>query len=126
MATALGEQLIRSLVDGDFTSAQTLVANSIEFKGLTPYGLFEADNSDDAFAILQEWFTPAESVESLVTGSIFDRQKMNYVVACRNPENNTEFIFEQGAFYDVSEGKITHLHLVCSGDRSPSVNLTSL
>ncbi len=126
MNTPLGEQFIRSLVSGDFTSAETLVAKNIEFKGLTPYGLFEADNADDAFVILRQWFTPGETIESLETGAFLGRQKMNYVVACRNPENNAQFVFEQSAFYDIADGRVTHLHLVCSGDRSVNTPLATL
>lgn len=45
-----------------------------------------------------------------------DRHGVGYRIRWTSPDG-AAFGFHQQAFYDVAGGRITHLQLVCSGDR---------
>ncbi len=110
-----GERLIRAAATNDFETVAALLAPDVEFRGLTPRKLFEADGREAFVAVLQEWFEPAEALESIEPGVVVDRPSVRYRV--RIIDGGEQFAFEQNAYYDVTDGLISRFHLVCSGDR---------
>ena len=115
MQDRLGERLIRAAAANDFDGAAALLAADVEFRGLTPARLFEADGRDAFIDVLEQWFVPAQEVEAVDTGVVVDRPSVRYRV--RLDEDGQQFVFEQNAYYDIADGQITRFHLVCSGDR---------
>ncbi len=114
---APGAQLIEALTTRDFDRARSLLAPDIEFKAYTPTKhFFELSGADAVMTLLREWYDAESVIEGIETERIVDRQRVGYRIRWTSPEG-AAFVFEQQAFYDVAEGRITQLQLVCSGDR---------
>ncbi len=112
-----GAQLIEALVARDFDRAESLLAPGIEFKGYTPTkGFFELTGSEAVMSLYHEWYEADSVIEGLDTEEIVDRHRVGYRIRWTDPDG-AAYVFEQQAFYDIADGKITHLQLVCSGDR---------
>ena len=116
MTNSLGEQLIQAAAAKDFARAGTLLAADIEFRALTPKKLLEANGKEQVLKILDDWYSPVDAIESLDSDTIVDRPGMRYRIRWSSEQEGT-FIFEQQAYYDVSDDRISRIHLVCSGDR---------
>jgi hypothetical protein len=115
---APGAQLIEALVARDFDRAESLLAPGIEFKAHTPTkGFFELSGSDAVMTLFHEWYEADSVLEGIDTEKVVDRQRVGYRIRWTSPDGSA-FVFAQQAFYDVAGGRITHMQLVCSGDRS--------
>lgn len=116
-SSSLGAQLIEALVSRDFDRAESLLAPGIEFKAYTPTkGFFELTGADAVMTLFHEWYEADSAIEVIDTEQVVDRHRVGYRIRWASPEG-TVFVFAQQAFYDVTDGRITHLQLVCSGDR---------
>lgn len=117
--TPLGEQLVRALVASDLTAVRPLFAPEIDFGALMPKRLFEATGDDAVVAIFEEWYpnpVVIEAIEALESAAIADRRRVGFRIRWSDPTEGT-FVNEQQAYHDVTDGKISWLRLVCSGDR---------
>ena len=113
----VGARLIESLANGDFSQARSLLAPNIQFKAYTPTkGVFELFGEDAVMALYLEWYEAESVAEAIETERVVDRNRVGYRIRWKDAENKT-FVFQQQAYYDVTDGLITHLQLVCSGDR---------
>lgn len=116
MTEALGERLIRAAAAKDFLGAGSLLAPDVEFRALTPQKLFEAHSREAVLGVLEDWYSPADAIEALEADNVVDRPGVRYRIRWSSDEEG-RFVFEQQAYYDVADGQITRIHLVCSGDR---------
>lgn len=116
MDISLGEQLVRALTAQQYHKVGRLFAEKLDFRGVTPYGAFEAKNVDELCEIFKKWYAFAEHVDFVENSEFYGKHKINYVVKNRISSNDI-FFFEQTGFYEVSEDTISSMHLVCSGDR---------
>ena len=116
MSDSPGESLIRAAASQDFARARSLLAAGVEFRALTPMKLFEADGSEETLRILEEWYSPVDAVEALESDMVGGRPSVRYRIRWSS-EDEGAFVFEQQAYYDVSDGLISRIHIVCSGDR---------
>lgn len=114
----LGAELIAAVVAHDFDRARSLLADTVELKGYTPSkGYFELQGAEAVMKLLAEWYEPADqSLEAIETGQVPGRHRVGYRVRWSTPEMGAH-VFEQQAYYDVADGRISGLQLVCSGDR---------
>ena len=119
MTDNLGEKLITAAASQDFAGAAALLAPDVEFRALTPGRLFEAAGPEEVREILEQWYSPVEAIEALESGTVVDRPAVRYRVRWSSPQDET-FVFEQQAYYDVADGRIGRIHIVCSGDRPVS------
>lgn len=112
-----GEQLVRALVDGRFEDAEALLDADVDFVGLVPSRTREGAGREATMEILRRWFDPADRPALVSVGAgdpVLDRRHVRYRL--RNVMDGTEHLFEQQAYYDVSEtGRITWMRVVCSG-----------
>jgi SnoaL-like protein len=116
-AMAPGGRFIEALVEHDFDGAQALLGDDVEFKAYTPTkGFFELKGAADVMTLMHEWYDPRSSIEALETDRMVDRHRVSYRIRWQDPAG-AGFIFEQHAFYDLVDGRISQLQLVCSGDR---------
>jgi SnoaL-like protein len=116
-AMAPGGRFIAALAGHDFNGAQALLADDIDFKGYTPSkAFFELKGARDVMALMHEWYDPPSAIEMLETDRVVDRHRVSYRIRWRDPAG-ASFVFEQHAFYDLVDGRISQLQLVCSGDR---------
>lgn len=117
-AQSLGYQFAVALAARDRAALLALLDDEVDFRGLTPRRFWEEHTSaalvDDV--ILGKWFEPhnvVERVEAVETGTVRDRCDLTYRFLVVKPAGR--FVIEQHAFFDVTQGKISWLRILCSG-----------
>lgn len=98
-----------------------LLAPDVDFKGLTPGRVWEATSAEGVASVFfDNWFEPSDTVEGLVdvtTGSdVADTHRVSYRLDLRNDAG--EQVAEQQAYFRTTDGRISHLRVLCSGFRS--------
>jgi hypothetical protein len=117
-----GAALIDALRRRDLDDVRDLLAPNIHVRGLLPGQTTEADDRDAALAMFAEGFVneAMERLDVVATDRIGDREFVAYRGQWSMPGHGTN-VFEQHAFYDTdSDGRISWMHLVCSGNHPVS------
>ncbi len=116
----LGEQFATSLARKDRDALVALLADSVDFRGMTPRRVWEGDSAaaviDDI--VLGSWFEPSdhiESLESYETCDIADCSRVGYRLLVRNDDGL--HLVEQQAYLTETDGRIGWLRIMCSGFR---------
>ena len=120
-ATTAGEELIRAVVAGDNERASQLLAPDVHFRALAPGSSPEADDRERVLVTLTSWFPPkdVDQLESVTNERVLDRSSVRYRVLWHD-DAGTQYVCEQQAYYDTTDGQISWLHLICSEDRPVS------
>jgi hypothetical protein len=117
--TTLGSQFATALAEKDFDRVRSLLHAEIDFRGMTPNRIWEADDPDTVITeILQQWFEPSDeilSLDALDTGEVADRQRVGYRFSVRNPDGL--HTVEQQAYLEERDGRIAWMRVLCSGFR---------
>jgi hypothetical protein len=114
----LGGRFAHALAAKDRDALLGLLADPIDFQGLTPGRHWETQDPRELVddILLGRWFEPADDIERLL--AVADRQHLSYRFALRNPDG--EFTVEQQAYY-LSQGEaISWMRVLCSGFRPTS------
>lgn len=116
-ALALGRAFAAALARRDFDEVATLLHPEIEFRALTPRRTWEPGTPDEVVATLRTWFGPADVEQVLAIDSdvIGDRLRVGYCF--RGTRDGAAFVIEQQAYYEVRDGRLSWVRLVCSGFR---------
>jgi hypothetical protein len=116
----LGELFATSLARKDRDALVALFADSVDFRGMTPSRVWEAESAtaviDDI--VLGCWFEPSdhiESLESVETSDIADRSRVGYRLLVRNDDGL--HLVEQQAYLAETDRRIGWLRIMCSGYR---------
>lgn len=117
---ALGRRFATALAAKDRAGLLDLVADDVDFAGLTPRRSWQAGTATDLVdsVLLGCWFEDSDHIEDvhdLRTGEVGGRSHLTYRFDVRNPDGR--FVVEQQAYYDTDDGKITWLRILCSGFR---------
>lgn len=115
---APGVQLLRALRDRDLDSVRALLAPDIHLRGLLPGPSMEADDHASALAVFSAGYVneAMEAIDVIGTHRVASRDYVAFRCRWRAPDGATK-VFEQHAFYDTDDaGRITWMHLVCSGN----------
>ena len=119
MAASLGEMFARALAAKDFDRIAALLHPEVDFRGMTPGRFWEAGTAVQAIdEILRSWFEDSDHIDELLqvdTSRVADRERVGYRLAVTNPDGN--FLVEQQAYYETSDGSITWMRVLCSGYR---------
>jgi hypothetical protein len=120
-ALSIGHRFVAALAVRDAPALLAMFGQEVDFRGLTPGRAWEAQTATAAVeeVILGQWFEPSdviEKVEAVETGTVGDRHRLGYRLLGTNSDGH--FIVEQQAFFDLSQGKITWMRVLCSGFRS--------
>ena len=121
MSRDVGEQFVAAIAAKDRDGLIGLLAESINFRGMTPRRFWEATTPLEVVdeIILGHWFEPTDTITEIVsitsTGQVGDTEHLAYRLRMENPDGS--FILEQQAYYTVDEGKIDWLRVMCSGTR---------
>ncbi len=102
----------------DWDAVAALLADDVDFRGMTPGRIWEAGTPDDVVAILGQWFEPSDDVEgvdSVETDAFADRQRSGYRLRVRSPQGL--HLVEQQAYLGERDGRIAWARVVCSGFR---------
>jgi hypothetical protein len=118
-ATGLGAAFVRALADRDSARLRELMHPEIDFRGMTPSRDWQAADPDAVLTILfGHWFEDKDeidSVESVESDTIVDRERIGYRFGVRNPDGS--FLVEQQAYLSSRDGRIDWMRVVCSGFR---------
>lgn len=119
MGTTLGEEFAKALAAKDFDRIATLLHPQVDFRGMTPGRSWEASSPQQVVdGVLRFWFEEHDRIDELLsieTGRLSDRDRVGYRFAVSNKDG--KFITEQQAYYDVKDGAITWMRVLCSGWR---------
>jgi hypothetical protein len=96
-----------------------VLADDVDFRGLTPNRAWEASGADAVVEIiLGSWFELKDELDELLevrTDRVSDRQSVAYRIRGHNPDG--PFVVEQNAFLAERDGRIEWLRVLCSGFR---------
>jgi len=119
MTETLGARLARAIADKDEAAVRSLLADDVDFKGLTPGRVWEGTGPDEVVQTLfGAWFEPADTIERVVEvaerSDVADTSHVCYRFDLATPGG--AFVAEQQAYYRGQE-TIDHLRIMCSGFR---------
>ncbi len=117
----IGEDFARAVAAKDTGAFDRLLAADVDFKGITPGRFWEGIGPSGVAAVFfDNWFEPSDTIEALVdvrTGDdVADTQHVSYRLNLVNDAG--EHVAEQQAYFRTTDGRISHLRVMCSGFRS--------
>jgi hypothetical protein len=117
--TSLGRRFAEAIGAKDRVGLGDLLADEIDFKGLTPRKFWEAGNPDEvAEIVFGTWFEDEDRIlEVHVTDGepVEDTEQVTYRFAIENPDG--PHTVEQTVYYRGDGDRIDYLRVVCSGYR---------
>ena len=119
---ATAEEFVVALSDRDAPRLESCLHPEVRMRALVPSGFQELEGSSAVVAKLNSWFAEAESIQVLEKKlyRVADRLHVRYSFRERYSDGETEII-EQDAYFDLREGSIVAINLLCSGHR-PELN----
>ena len=119
MAETLGTRFARAVAAKDRDALRELLADDVDFKGLTPGRTWEATGPDEVLeVVLGSWFEDSDTIERVVEvadgDDVADTAHVSYRFDLLNPDGS--WVAEQQAYYR-GEETIEHLRIMCSGFR---------
>lgn len=101
----------------DWDGLRALVADGVDFRGMTPGRIWEGGSPDEVVEVLGQWFEPTDAVESveLVETDVFaDRQTAHYRLLVRNADGL--HVVDQTAYLGGDE-QVAWARVMCAGFR---------
>jgi hypothetical protein len=119
MTDTLGTRLAHAIAAKDETALRGLLADDVDFKGLTPGRVWEGTGPEDVIETLfGSWFEDSDRIERLVDvadgDDVADTARVSYRLDLTNADG--AFVAEQQVYYR-GEATIEHLRIMCSGFR---------
>jgi hypothetical protein len=140
----LGTRFVEALVQGDFDAMRSALHPEVRFRGLSPHKFLKASRSDPIGGVIRAyrlWFYEGEGgdfegdhPEELLSCSVAafgdgGRFKLSYRIRSKSREmaqffrgsgygnvlNDADWVVEQEAYYDVVDGKIAWMIVLCGG-----------
>jgi hypothetical protein len=115
----LGHRFAAAVAAKDGASLRALLADPIDFRGLTPNAVWAGDDVQSTVEIVFEhWFEPSDHIERLLdvsTSHVADRRHVRYLLEVSNDAGR--HLVEQQAYYTVTDGRISWMRVLCSGFR---------
>ena len=115
----LGTRLAHAIAAKDEAALRGLLADDVDFKGLTPGRVWEGTGPDDVVeAVFGSWFGPSDTIERVVDVAerdpVADTAHVSYRFDLSNAKGT--YVAEQQAYYR-GGASIEHLRIMCSGFR---------
>ena len=115
----LGTRLAHAIAAKDEAALRGLLADDVDFKGLTPGRVWEGTGPDDVVeAVFGSWFGPSDTIERVVDVAerdpVADTAHVSYRFDLSNATGT--YVAEQQAYYRGGDS-IEHLRIMCSGFR---------
>ena len=115
----VARRLPRGLRNDVAYELRALLADDVDFRGLTPGRSWEGTGPDDVVqAVLGRWFEPSDRIERVVEvhdgDDVADTSRVSYRFELANADG--EFVAEQQAYYRGGD-TIDYLRVLCSGFR---------
>lgn len=121
MKSYLGDAFARAVSTKDHDVVRRLLHPEVDFRGMTPGRIWEADGPDGVIEVLTAWFGDDDeirSVEALETDAFADRERVGYRFLVQTPAG--PHLVEQQAYLSARDERIGWLRIMCSGYRSAS------
>ena len=117
-ANRLGTAFATALAQNDFDTIESLLADDIDFRALTPRKFWEMHTAKEVVAdVLQIWFDPDDHVDELVAVQVRPvangRSHVSYRLRVTNADG--PHLVEQQAYFDCGDERITWMRVLCSG-----------
>ena len=107
-SASLGGDFAAALAAKDFDRIRDLLHPEVDFRGLTPSRVWEAEDAETVIGgVLRQWFEDSDEIEELLqveTDAFADRERVGYRFRVRNPEGLFEV--EQQAYVGERDGRI--------------------
>jgi hypothetical protein len=117
--STLGIAFAEAFAAKDYDRFRDIAHPEIDFRGLTPRRLWEADDPETVISeIFQLWLEPSDEVQALEhveTDMVADRERVGYRLSVTNPDGR--FVVEQQAYLAERDGRIGWMRVLCSGFR---------
>ncbi len=117
--TSLGARFAAAVAAKDPAAVRALVADDVDFKGLTPGRFWEGSTPDELVTVLAQWFEPQDHVDDLVevveSAPVADTQHVSYRLRITTPDG--PHAVAQQAYYRAEGDRIGYLRVLCSGFR---------
>jgi hypothetical protein len=125
MTSWLGAAFAEAVVTKDHERLRELLHEEVDFRGMTPGRVWEADTPEDVVGVLRTWFDDGdiiEAVENIETDSFADRERVGYRMRVRNGDGLQ--LVEQQAYLTPRDDRIGWIRILCAGYRAVSEDLT--
>ena len=118
MTETLGARFARAIAAKDEAALRALLADDVDFRGLTPGRTWEGTGPDDVVeTVFGSWFEESDRIEhaEVADGAdVADTAHVAYRFDLVNDDG--DFVAEQQAYYRGGD-TIEHLRIMCSGFR---------
>ena len=119
MTDSLGARFAHAVAAKDEDALRAVLADDVDFRGLTPGRTWEGTGPDDVVEVLfGAWFEPEDEVERVIDiterDDVADTSHVSYRLDLATPTGPR--ITEQQAYYRGTD-TIEHLRIMCSGFR---------
>ena len=117
-ALDLGAEYVRLLAGKDHDGLQELLADDVDFRGLTPGRSWEMHSAKDAVQnAIGVWFDENDDIQELLAYEVRPvagpRSCVSYRLLVRNA--NGDHIVEQQAYFECDGTHITWMRVLCAG-----------
>jgi hypothetical protein len=126
MTASLAAAFGQAVAAKDVPALRAMLHDQIDFRGMTPGRVWEADGPDDVLAAIGTWYDDddhIEGVEWFESDAFADRERVGYRLRVRNKDGL--HLVEQQAYVTGRDGRIGWLRVICSGYRPVSEDLDS-
>jgi hypothetical protein len=115
-----GRRLAEAVAAKDRAALLDLLADGVDFKGLTPGRFWEGHSPDEVAEVyLGSWVEESDRVDALAAvedgPAVEDTEQVRYRFHLSNADGS--FAMEQHAYYRTDGARITYLRVLCSGAR---------
>ncbi len=118
MTETLGTRFAHAIAAKDETALRALLADQVDFRGLTPGRTWEGTGPDDVVeTVFGSWFEESDRIEraDVADGdAVADTAHVSYRFDLTNDDG--DFVAEQQVYYRGDEA-IDYLRVLCSGFR---------
>lgn len=121
MSKEHGLRLVRAVQDGNFETLMEICTDEIVFTAATPGSTWKSKGKVDTENALNDLFPPEERVSEIVSLDCYPlpgRSRISYRIRGVKEETGP-FEYEHQAYYQVIDGKISNLRVLCSGLYEP-------
>ena len=120
METDVGTRYVKAIAAKDHSALLDLLDPAVDFRGLTPGRFWEATSAAEVVdeIILGKWFEDRDhidGIEHVETDAVGGRHRIGYRYRVTNGDGS--FLVEQQAYFDVVDGRISWLRVMCAGFR---------
>ena len=114
-----GERFVAAIAAHDRAALQDVLAEDVDFKGLTPGRFWEASSPGEVEdVVLGHWFEESDhidEVQAVTTDTVADTERVGYRFHITNGDG--PHVVEQQLYYRADGERISYARIVCSGYR---------